>query len=88
MCYVLKLFSFSHKALCRTACLPSSTSFHFLLLPPRRLSTLSLFLLESARLFQLLPLGTAFPDRVEVAVFLLSQGFVTTINNNNNNNGQ
>ena len=87
---MLKLFSFSHKALCRTACLPSSTSFHFLLLPPPPscLSTLSLFLLESARLFQLLPLGTTFPDRVEVAVFLLSQGFVTTINNNNNNNGQ
>ena len=52
---------------------------------PSWLSTLSLFLLESARLFQLLPLGTTFPDRVEVAVFLLSQGFVTTINNNNNN---
>lgn len=62
---------------------------HFILFPPffspSCLSTLSLFLLESARLFQLLPLGMTFPERVEVAVFLLSQGFVAAINNNNNN---
>ena len=49
------------------------------------LSTLPLFLLESARLFQLVSLGAVFSEWVEVALFILSQGFAPTINNNNNN---
>lgn len=50
------------------------------------LSTLPLFLLASARLFQLTSLGAVFSEWVEVALFILSQGFAPAINNNNNNN--
>lgn len=62
-CYVLKLFLFPHKVRYRTACLPSSTSFCFLLFFSPPVSPLSLFLLESKHFFQLLPLGMTFPER-------------------------
>lgn len=52
------------------------------------LSTLPLFLLASARLFQLTSLGAVFSEWVEVALFILSQGFAPAINNNNNNSHQ
>lgn len=62
---------------------PLPPSFYSL---PLSASLHCLFLLESAGHLQLLPLGIAFPEWVEVALFILHQGFAPTINNNNNSN--